>query len=232
MPWGQRIAGYWEAFLRLLYPSTCGVCRKGLALDESVLCRDCRKKLETQKRPPHKRPLHGRWRALDEAWALYSYEPPVRDLLTAVKFARERWNLELFYAELGLWAAVLHAENTYSAVIPIPMERMRLVHRQFNQAALLAKAVSRFSHIPVKMGLLKKRRRTLVQSRLSRAQRLHNLDRTFKAGPEQAIRGKCFLLVDDILTTGSTANAAAQTLKRKGALKVDILSVAYTERRA
>ena len=110
-------------------------------------------------------------------------------------------------------------------IVPIPLHRLRLLARRFNQSAALAQAISRESAVPAQMMALERVKPTAPQVGLTRAQRAANLSGAFRVSPERAdaIHGRNVVLVDDVLTTGETANAATRALLRAGAARVDLL---------
>ena len=113
-------------------------------------------------------------------------------------------------------------------LVPIPLHWSRLWRRRFNQAAILAGFVSSESGVPCDPFLLKRLKATRTQTALTKAQRRDNLRGAF-AVPAEAranVAGQRILLIDDVVTTGATANAAARTLLRAGAKAVDVLSFA------
>ncbi|ACL56698.1 ComF family protein [Methylobacterium nodulans] len=113
-------------------------------------------------------------------------------------------------------------------VVPVPLWRWRLWWRRFNQAALLARHAARESGVPVEPGLLARVKRTRPQVGLTRAGRAENLQGAFRVPPaaKPRLQGRRVLLVDDVMTTGATANAAARALLRGGAAAVDVLTFA------
>jgi ComF family protein len=113
-------------------------------------------------------------------------------------------------------------------IVPVPLHRWRLWWRRFNQAMALGSVVSARSGVSCDPFLLARVKRTRRQVGLTKAQRQENLQGAFRVPPEAKTRlkGRRVLLVDDVLTTGSTANAASRALLRGGAATVDILAFA------
>ena len=112
-------------------------------------------------------------------------------------------------------------------LIPIPLSRARLWRRGFNQAAVLAKALHRRTGVPHDPMLLERRRDTPSQVGLTREQRKDNMRGAFAIaeGRSGEVKGRHVLLIDDVITTGATVEAAARVLKRAGAARIDVLSL-------
>jgi ComF family protein len=113
-----------------------------------------------------------------------------------------------------------------AAVIPIPLSPGRLRERGFNQAELIARAVAREMGLPLRRRVLKKTKERPPQAGLSAAARRANARSAYRARLPRALRGKPLLLVDDVLTTGATAESAARALLVAGAGAVDVLTLA------
>ena len=222
------IRPYPEAFLRLVYPAACALCRHMLEAAESGLCVSCRAGFENSAYEIGEACSAQRFEFLDSAWSLYPYESPAGEILSAVKFLRKEWLLGLFENALARLAPVIAAETAYNAVVPIPIERTRLFEREFNQAERIAARVSRHAGVPEKK-ILKKVRKTFSQSGLGKRERRVNLFQAFRLRNPAAAEGKNFLLIDDIFTTGATGEETARLLKSRGARQVDILTLARTE---
>lgn len=218
-----------EALIRLAYPAFCGVCRTLLGLWENGVCRNCCSQLEAARFPPHQMLLPTAPRGIDRAWSLYDYRSPVREMLTGVKFLKRRWLLVPFAEAIQIWAEVYGKELSYDLLLPVPLDAARLLQREFNQAEILAKMVRRITHLPLHSGILQKKQRTQAQASLARHERQVNLRHAFNVRSPRAVAGKSILLIDDILTTGATAEEAAQTLKQAGARKVGLFVLARTE---
>jgi ComF family protein len=131
---------------------------------------------------------------------------------------------EAFHSDPRL--AVALAENW--PLVPVPLHRSRLIHRHFNQAEEIALGISHQTGLPV-ISALRRTRDTGTQTRLSRKQRMKNLQGSFeisKAG--EMLIGQNphgVVLIDDVLTTGSTVNECAKTLRREGIRKVVVVTV-------
>jgi ComF family protein len=111
------------------------------------------------------------------------------------------------------------------ALLPVPLHWRRLWARRFNQAAALSAEISAIAGVPVMHGAIARVRATPQQVGLSKEQRADNVQGVFKVPPEQkaAIKGKRLVLIDDVLTSGATADTCARALLRAGATHVDVL---------
>ncbi len=108
-------------------------------------------------------------------------------------------------------------------LIPVPLHPLRLWQRRFNQAAALTGEISRLTGKPCDHGALLRVKATRSQIGLTRAQRAENVQGAFRAAAGVALRGINVVLIDDVLTSGATANAASRALLRAGAKRVDVL---------
>ena len=111
-------------------------------------------------------------------------------------------------------------------ILPVPLHRVKQRQRQFNQANLLAKALSCAFTKPVLDKQLMRIKSGPAQVNLSQAQRLKNVQDAFKVKNARLVNNKNILLVDDVFTTGATVNECAKVLVRAGANRVDVLSLA------
>lgn len=119
-------------------------------------------------------------------------------------------------------------EETFDLLVPVPMHRKKQARRGYNQADIMARRMSRRSGIPCAPGLLQRRRETLPMKGLGPFERYENLRGSFSVSPQNhyPIEGKRILLIDDIYTTGSTADACSLALREAGAGRVCVVSFA------
>lgn len=162
----------------------------------------------------------------DRARAVARYDGVMRDLVHGLKYRDRHESTRL----LGRWLGHAGSELLADAdlLIPVPLARTRLWSRRFNQSAVLAGVLARECGIPSDPFVLERIRRTQSQIGLTIDQRKRNVAGAFEvpAARRSAIEGCKVILVDDVITTGATANACARALKHAGAARVDVLALA------
>jgi ComF family protein len=170
-------------------------------------------------------------RGFDAAYCFGAYEGPLRELIHLFKYGKVR---SLARPLGNLLAAALPLDESFDAVAPVPLHWRRQWQRGFNQSELLARNIAGRTGIPVVLAL-RRLRSTSAQAGLNNAGRRQNVAGAFacRRGARSArrIQAKRILLVDDVMTTGSTAAACALALKRAGAARVALLTVARVDRR-
>ena len=148
---------------------------------------------------------------------------PVRNLVHRLKYS-DRMELA---KPLGAWMARAGNELLVEAdlLVPVPLHRRKLAARRFNQAHALAQAVSAQCGVPADPFVLARIKPTASQVGLSRSQRALNMQGAFCVAEDMAARvaGRAIVLIDDVMTSGATVNAASRVLLRAGAKRVDVL---------
>lgn len=166
------------------------------------------------------------------ARAVAAHAGSMRTLVHALKF-HDRQDVRRL---LGKWLVEAGGELVAESeiVVPVPLARRRLLARRFNQAAVLAREVARLTGLDYQPLLLERIRATESQVGLTRGQRQRNVTGAFAVSARAASRleGRNILLVDDVITTGSTVGACARILARAGAARVDVLALALVTDRA
>ncbi len=231
------------AALDLLYPPVCLACRRAIGA-HGGLCPSCWSAMRFIERPycerlgtPFEADLAaGETGRMISAAALA--DPPVFARARAVARFEEgparllvhrlKYGDRLELAEpMGRWMARAGAELLDQAdlLVPVPLHRLRLAQRRFNQSAALARAVSKASGVPLNGGILTRPKPTPPQVGLTRRLRAKNVQGAFEVAVERRIdlAERRVVLVDDVMTSGATLNAAARILLRAGAKQVDAL---------
>lgn len=222
-------------FLEFIFPTPCICVVCGNALDKLGYCAACRQREENRRHVYGQCKRCGtfgvRAQVCDACrnWpayytgnrALWPYQDDVRESISAFKYRREPWRCAAF-AEAA--AEILPADADW--LVPVPLHTRRLRERGYNQSALLCREISRRTGIPVATHALLRVTDTPHQVGLSREQRAQNMAKAFASGPEFGKLHGHVVLVDDVLTTGTTMVFCMRILHRSGATTLSSLSLA------
>lgn len=206
-------AGCWAALPRLR-PPFCARCGRPLpGLPPAEVCEACRRA------PP----------PFAYARAVAAYRDGMREAIHQLKFrgrvALARPLGDLLAEEGGAGVPV----EAIDGIVPVPLHPRRLAERGFNQAELLAARLARRWRRPLLTRLLVRTRPTRPQSELDEAERRRNVTGAFRARDPAAAAGRHLLVVDDVLTTGSTLGECSRVLLAAGARAVGVLALARVE---
>ncbi|MEW6027532.1 MAG: ComF family protein [Planctomycetota bacterium] len=240
-----NLCNLWLSFLDLIYPRYCLICSASLNnTDRKALCTDCTTKitfinqdtscprcgidlgpyvqsdtlcLECHAHPPR----------FTRAVAVAGYDGIIRDAIHKLKYGCERVLVnELSGLLIARWQGVRHLMPEMDWIMPAPLYKKKLKERGFNQSQLLAERLSEATGIPLELNNLVKTRPTSDQAGLDSVNRKKNLIDAFEVTNPEFIDGKNILLIDDVLTTGTTASEITRTLKKAGAKAVYVLVLA------
>jgi ComF family protein len=238
-----RSAAYriWRGTVDLITPPKCLSCGQGVA-QGAALCVPCWHKLNHISAPVCE--ALGTPFAFDEGEgalspaaiadpprfvrgrAAVAFDEASRDLVHQLKY-RDRQEAGLAMARM-MAAAAPQILADCDVIVPVPLHRFRLWKRRFNQAAFLALRLVEHSGKPCLTDVLERQKATRSQVGLDAEARQKNVRRAFAINPDMQHRigGKRVLLIDDVRTTGATANACADMLLKGGASAVDVLTFA------
>ena len=169
----------------------------------------------------------GGLRGFDAAYCFGSYEGLLREWIHLYKYGRIK---TLARPLEGLLARAVPRDESFDAIVPVPLHWRRQWQRGFNQSEVLARGLAHRLGVPV-VQALRRVRATPAQAGLSNTGRRRNVTAAFRIRKSRPVEGKRILLIDDVMTTGSTGAACALTLKRAGAARVALLTVARVDRR-
>lgn len=205
---GQLCPDCWGK-VRFIAPPFCACCGLPFGRDEGAgtLCPTCIAE------PP----------AFEQARSVFVYDAHSRDLVLGLKHADRTERAPAF----GRWLARAAGDLAdCDLIVPVPLHRWRLWRRRYNQSALLALALARETGRPAAVDLLVRPKPTSGQGGLGREARRRNVAGAFALRPGRDVADKRVLLVDDVFTTGATVGACARVLKRAGASRVDVVTLA------
>lgn len=230
-----RILGKWLSDVgRILFPDTCVVCQRRLQSGERLLCTACVSRLPyTQMRGEAGNPVERVfWHRVPvgRANALLRYIPGSES--SKVFMALKYFGKPQIGVAMGrMMAADLLDTGFFSdvdCIVPVPLARSRQRERGYNQSERLALGVSQLTGIPVETRAVRRVVSNPSQTSLSKLERRKNVENIFRVSQPEKLRGRHVLLIDDILTTGSTLLSCAEEMGKAGPRLVSALVLGLT----
>ena len=206
----------WEKIDFISNPQ-CHICSEPfeLSVEKEVICPNCIKT----------RPLY------NMARSALAYNENSRNMIIEFKYYNKTHTVDIF----AKWMMINGQEviENSDIIVPVPLHKMRILKRRYNQSALLANALGRLSKLPVRIDLLSRIKNTPPQSELSFNSRKNNVSNAFKTNKKKCadIEGKNICLVDDVMTTGATVESCARVMLEAGAKNVNVLTIGKTIKR-
>lgn len=219
-----------KALVDIAYPRYCACCKNRLSTNEMGFCPICILKMARY----CEKTIGGRER-LDSIYictgldSLFLFQKAglVRSMIHDYKYHGNQL-LGPILARMAVRKFKWQCDD-YDLIVTIPVDPMRLMNRGFSQTDVLAQTISKETGIPFIKGLLSRRFNSHSQAKLSGHERAENVEQAFKIKKPQEIVGKRILLIDDILTTGSTLSTVGELLEYTGACSIRIFTLAVTE---
>ena len=224
-------AYWWENIKSLVFPPVCGICGK---LNENYLCGRCN--LELQRCAEFQRDSYiteagFKRKHFDEHIYFFQYQGLIREQLINYKFNDESYKYKAISSFI-LKNFILKDLNIfrifddYDVIIPVPISKKRLKERGYNQAELISKEISKKLNKILSTKCLYKNKNIIAQSNLNKEEREENIKGVYDIKNMKKLINKKVLLVDDIYTTGSTANECCKVLEEVGAIKIGVMTIA------
>jgi len=223
-----------KAFVNLLFPKVCFAC--GLAIQGKLehICLSCRSDLTRANFQPNKENLIEQifWGRLEleraNSHLKFEKKSKVQHLLHALKYQGKK-ELGKTLGEL----AALEIKDTrffedIDLIIPVPIHKIKQQKRGYNQSHLIADGISSIVNIPIDLKSIIKKENTSSQTKKSRFKRFENVTNTFNIKNENTLSNKHLLVVDDVVTTGSTIEALGSQLKKIEGVRLSLLTIAYS----
>ena len=204
----------WNCLARLsvIHSPFCSICGNPVegAVEDNFVCSSC-----VRKRP-----------FFDIARSAAHYTGILQNLVQDFKYHNAIW-LSRDFAELMIACAKAHlSEANIDAVTSVPLYHAKERERSYNQAFLLAREVTKYFHKPLVKNILCRIRPTQSQTHLTFSEREANVKNVFAVKKANLVKGSSILLIDDVMTTGATVNECSRVLKKAGAEKVSVLTLA------
>ena len=208
--------------LNLIYPPTCGICGK---LNENFLCKKCKNMLEHHANFNIDKNLD-KEKYFDEHLYIFQYEGIIRRIILKYKFQDKSYLYKTFVNFLLKNKNLFEILEKYDTIIPVPISKKRKKERGYNQSYLLAREIAKYTNLKCESHCLFKVKNVIEQSILSKEERIKNIQGVYELKNEQRLKDKKLLLLDDIYTTGSTANECCRILKEAKPINIGIFTIA------
>lgn len=189
----------------------CACTKCGADIPSGTLCLNCKRNL----------PI------VEKNISVFNYVDPLTSLIYKLKYGNAKYLADYF----GTFLVDKFVEQNIDVdiLIPVPIHKIRLKERGYNQAELLSHKLNECLNIPIENDAVIRIVNTVNQARLEREKRLLNTKNVFKVVDKSKIKGKNILIVDDIYTTGATVNELAKVLYKSGANKIYSITLAHSK---
>jgi len=223
----------WDDFISLLFPRLCYACGDHLVRNENLICTQCyvvipRTKYHVEEDNPVARLFWGRCMIEKAAaFSFYNKGSRIRNLIHNLKYKGIK---EIGY-ELGRIYGVSLKSSGFTddidIIIPVPLHLSKKQKRGFNQSDLISEGLAIVTGLPVSTNSLARVAVSATQTKRSRYERWTNVEGIFEVTDPESIRHKHILLIDDVITTGSTIESCANELLKVEGVKVSVVALAF-----
>lgn len=231
----KLLRGYLADFVSLLFPELCPACQASLVANEYIICSDCRYNLpytnfHLQADNVVAQQFYGKLK-VEAAYALYYFTKggKVQNLMHHFKYKGMQKIGNLLGNMAGTQLVQNPIFNTVDLIIPVPLHKKRIRERGYNQSTRFAEGLAEKLHAVVEDDNLQRAVATATQTHKSRFARFENMQEVFMIKHPEKLINKHVLLVDDIVTTGSTLEACGMELLKISGLTLSIATIAYAQ---
>jgi len=239
----RGIKGWLNAGLALIYPEVCQICKAEPAKPEDgFVGSQCWSQVRFIRPPFCERcglPYEGELTTsfvctncqelklhFSSARSAVVAKGVTLEVIHQFKYSRALWFENFLAGLLRREAAPVLRRQSWDFIVPVPLHPLKEREREFNQAAVLARHLSRAVNLPCHEKIVRRITPTVTQTHLKRDARATNMHKVFAVRPGNVLTGKRIVLIDDVFTTGATTNDCARALRQAGAADVCVWTVA------
>ena len=219
---------FYDRILDLVYPPVCGICGK---FNQDFLCKKCQKMLEAEAKFKIDK-VDNQEYFFENHLYIFKYEGIIRNTIIKYKFNEKSYLYKTFVNFLLKNEKFFKILESYDTIIPVPISKKRKKQRGYNQSELIAKEIAKKLKIDLDISSLCKQKDIIEQSKLSKEERVENIKGAYILQKqnyiqnENVLEDKKIILIDDVFTTGSTANECCRVLKQANPKRIDVLTIA------
>ncbi len=225
------MGSFLKDFRDLFFPNTCVSCHASLVEHEDFFCTFCWQALPMETRfgesnSEIEKRLSGRV-PLFVGFSLFRYErkSTLRKVLKQIKYKGGIELAEFLGCQIAICRKAEFLKLQSATLVPVPLHKKKLRARGFNQSLEIARGICAGSGLPLE-NIMVRLKNTQTQTRKSKVERWKNVEQAFSVYPGSKVKGRHFILVDDVFTTGSTIESCAETLIKNGAKNLSVVTLA------
>lgn len=223
----------WDDFLSLLFPRICYGCGNHLLRNENTICTEClvlipRTNFHKQKENPVEQLFWGRCNIQSAAaFSYYNKGSRIRNLIHSMKYKGMREIGIVLGRIYGLSLLNSEFSGPIDIIVPVPLHSSKKSIRGFNQSELIADGLSEVTGLQVNITAVLRSVATSTQTKRTRYDRWVNVEGIFEVADPKSLEGKHILLVDDVITTGSTMESCVNAILKVEGVKVSVAALAW-----
>jgi len=220
-------------FINLIYPKICSGCKNVLLKNEKIICTHCLSsliKLDYYKYSsnPVEKLFWGKIE-INMAFSAYKFSKGsiIQQLIHSLKYEGKTEIGLILGVELGkLILSIKNSCNHFDVIIPVPLHKKRLKERTYNQSLFIAKGISKVINVPIDENIISRETQNSSQTKKAKFSRWLNVAEGFTISKDKVLKNKSILIVDDVITTGSTLIACGEALNKYENIKLSFVSLA------
>ena len=221
-------------FIDFMLPRMCFACGEKLSTSEFFICTPCSNTFKYADADRIQNEFHRKFSAdkiISDFHSLFVFEKDkgLQELVHSIKYG-DSFRLGQYLGriagiklkdKIGSWTADL--------LVPVPLHHVKKADRGYNQSFYIAKGISSVCRIPVSQSIVKRNRYTPSQTQLNKSERIENMLGAFQVKKPQQVKDKSIIIIDDVITTGSTISECGKVFTNAGAKNVYALSLAIAD---
>lgn len=226
----NKVNGFFDFFI----PRQCPGCNTKLLNGEIAICNNCLSSIKIADSERIKTEFERKFlstKIISDFTALFVFEKDkaIQSYIHSIKYNKRFLNARYLGKLIGEKLKIIIKKWEVDYIVPVPLHRLRITERGFNQSKYIAIGISNEMDIKVSNRILKRIKYTETQTNLSLPEREKNISGAFKIMRERSIINKTFLLVDDVITTGATIRECGKVLLEAGANNIYACSAAIAD---
>lgn len=223
---------FFQKILEFIFLPSCGICGK---IGKGYLCKQCEIELKKHTMPGKRQKFYLQDRIKEhdknrlenvEIVHIFKYDELIRKLILRYKFNDKAYLYKTFCEFIVKEEKVVDFIKSYDIIIPVPIHKLRMRERGYNQSELIADELSKIVKIDFSSNVLIKIKNNKVQSKLNKKEREENTKNVYKTINAEKIYNKRILILDDVYTTGATIDSCIEEIKKGKPSQIGVLTLA------